>query len=299
MNEQFGDARREELQLLSEIDRQGNVSLSPIMTEPRRDMLAFLVAEGFVADPAVTWHHRQSDTYFILPGESDLERTFNDARIRLLSRALGEQQVSLKLTHRGRVRLSELKQALRAGREREPFGILWDVRHWEQDLQIAILEAREGSPVALAYLDMNGLKQTNDTHGHDAGDLALRTYFQVIASVLGDRGQAYRMGGAADEVLVVLPNCHEQAAVQIVRIACTKLMSERLFPTDPDCLLSLAAGVITSTDPGASPPKLRSVADEEQKRAKQRSKGSAPRPSVIAVNGQDVMMFIEHGAKVE
>ena len=76
-------------------------------------------------------------------------------------------------------------------------------------------------------------------------------------------------------------------------------MNERLFPTDPDCLLSLAVGVITSIDPSASPPKLRSVADEEQKRAKQRSKGTAPRPSVIAVNGQDVMIVIEHGAKVK
>jgi len=132
MNEQFDDARREELQLLSEIDRQGNVSLShsrigdkPFGNEKREH-----VASWFRHD----WHHRQNDTYFILPGESDLERTFNAARIRLLSRALGEQQVNLKLTHRGRVRLSELKQALRAGREREPFGILWDVRHWEQDL---------------------------------------------------------------------------------------------------------------------------------------------------------------------
>jgi hypothetical protein len=56
------------------------------------------------------------------------------------------------------VRCSELKQALRSGREREEFGILCDARHWEQDLQNAILDASYHSPLAVASLDMNGLK---------------------------------------------------------------------------------------------------------------------------------------------
>src|SRR5205807_2245049 len=100
----------------------------------------------------------------------------------------------------------------RSGREREPFGILWDARHWEQDLQIAILDVCASSPLAVAYLDMNGLKLINDTHGHDAGDLALKAYFQVVASTLGDNGQAYRLSCGADEVLVVLPHHDEQSA---------------------------------------------------------------------------------------
>ena len=116
-------------------------------------MIAFLVAEQFVTDPAVEWETDEEDKYFY-----NVEHNLNSTRLRLLSRVLGSHQTALKLTHKGRVRLSELKQALRSGRERDPFGILWDVRHWEQDLQIAIVDAREGSPLALAYLDMNGLK---------------------------------------------------------------------------------------------------------------------------------------------
>jgi hypothetical protein len=58
-------------------------------------------------------------------------------------------------------------------------------------------------------------------------------------------------------------------------------------------LLSIAVGVITCTDPSASPTRLRSAADEEQKRAKLRSKQTTmPRPSVIAVNGKDDMIII-------
>lgn len=50
---------------------------------------------------------------------------------------------------------------------------------------------------------MNGLKVINDTLGHDAGDEAVRTYFGVIAAVIAEVGEAYRVGG--DEVVIVLP----------------------------------------------------------------------------------------------
>src|SRR5262249_9760916 len=138
------------------------------------------------------------------------------------------------------------------------------------------------------------LKQINDDRGHDSGDLALKTYFHAVASVLGDRGQAYRLSGGADEVLVVLPGHAEKAAIQTVQLACRKLLSERLWPTDPYTVLSIAAGLIFCTDPGASPIGLRSAADALQKRAKQRSKQKAPRPSVIAVEGNDDLIIIEH-----
>jgi len=159
------------------------------------------------------------------------------------------------------------------------------------------LEARQESPLAVAYLDMNGLKEFNDTHGHDAGDVALKTYLQAIASVVGDRGQGFRLGG--DEVLVVLPGHDAPAAVRLIELASRKLMSERLEPMGVKSLLSISAGVITSVDPSASPEKLRSAADKVQYRAKQRSKETSPRPSVIAINDRDEMVVINHDAEVE
>jgi diguanylate cyclase (GGDEF)-like protein len=200
------------------------------------------------------------------------------------------------LTHEGRLRLSELRQGLRSGREREPFGVLWDTRHWEQDVQIAVLDAAETSPLSLAYLDMNGLKVINDRHGHDAGDLALKTYFQTVVSALGDGGQAYRLGDKADEELAVLPNCTLERAGQLMRVACARLMEERLWPTDPDALLSIAVGIIATTDPMASPRKLRAHADARQKGAKERSKVTTPRPSVIAVGDERDLIVIQHAA---
>jgi len=76
----------------------------------------------------------------------------------------------LRLTHAGRVRISELKQALRTGRIREQYGILWDGRHLETDLQIAVVDANEHAPLSVAFMDLNGLKSINDLVGHEGVD---------------------------------------------------------------------------------------------------------------------------------
>jgi len=49
MIDKFGDARLEELKLLSEIDRNGELLVSP-SDGPVRDLVAFLVQERFVND---------------------------------------------------------------------------------------------------------------------------------------------------------------------------------------------------------------------------------------------------------
>ena len=71
-------------------------------------------------------------------------------------------------------------------------------------------------------------------------------------------------------------------------------MSERLEPARVSLLLSIAVGVITSSDSSVSPMDLRKAADEVQSRAKERSKKTTPRPSVIAINGQEDMIVIAH-----
>jgi diguanylate cyclase (GGDEF)-like protein len=190
------------------------------------------------------------------------------------------EAVSLTLTHRGRVRLSELKQALRSGREREPLGILWDVRHWETDLEIALLDASPSSPVSVAYLDMNGLKQLNDTKGHAAGDEGLRAYFRSVLSAVGDDGLVYRLAG--DEVLAVLPAVDAVNAVRAMERASRRLMSER-FESLPDLKLSISAGLVCVTEAGAMPVTVRDAADKCQYRAKEESRKHSPRPSVIAL----------------
>lgn len=290
--EPFGDARVAELRLLSWVDQQGEASVPPVAHSPWQDLLVALVSTDLLT--AFSYEHGRQ--YYIssgqgssptmasqsgIAGESLLERYDVIARTSAVERLyLGTGQ-SLRTTHSGRVRMSELKQALRSGRAREPFGILWDARHWREDLQIALIDADSKTPISVGYMDMNGLKALNDQSGHDAGDRGLRIYFQSVASVMADDGQAYRLGG--DEVMALFPRCDARTAAKRLEVACRRLMRDSLADS-ADTLLSLSIGIVSASDPLVAPEAVRSAADHTQYRAKAESKRESPRPSVIATD---------------
>lgn len=53
----------------------------------------------------------------------------------------------------------------------------------------------------ILMLDLNNLKQCNDTQGHDAGDRYIKTASEMIQNIFGKMGNCYRIGG--DEFCVV------------------------------------------------------------------------------------------------
>ncbi|RAU19228.1 hypothetical protein DN062_02875 [Nitrincola tibetensis] len=74
---------------------------------------------------------------------------------------------------------------------------------------------RRGQRLAVAYLDLDGFKEVNDTHGHAVGDQLLVTLAKRMTQVLRDGDTLGRIGG--DEfvaVLVDLPSV--ETSVQIV-----------------------------------------------------------------------------------
>lgn len=60
------------------------------------------------------------------------------------------------------------------------------------------------SDAILCMLDLNGLKYTNDTYGHSAGDEIIASAAKCIAATIGRNSSCYRIGG--DEFAVILHN---------------------------------------------------------------------------------------------
>ena len=58
--------------------------------------------------------------------------------------------------------------------------------------------------VALVFLDLDGLKHTNDHFGHGAGDELIIGAARCIERAFGSQGRCYRIGG--DEFAVILPD---------------------------------------------------------------------------------------------
>lgn len=62
-------------------------------------------------------------------------------------------------------------------------------------------------PMGVIFADMNGLKYTNDHHGHSAGDLLLKNAAMILQNTfIGD--EIYRVGG--DEFLILLQDTDEE-----------------------------------------------------------------------------------------
>ncbi|MPS28536.1 MAG: GGDEF domain-containing response regulator [Alcaligenaceae bacterium] len=65
---------------------------------------------------------------------------------------------------------------------------------------------------ALLYVDIDGFKQVNDGHGHQAGDMLLQAFSQRLRSALRAEDVVARLGG--DEFGVLLCKAADAAAIQ-------------------------------------------------------------------------------------
>lgn len=94
---------------------------------------------------------------------------------------------------------------LRAAALTDPLTGMLNRRAFEQDLARARAHFdRLGEPFAVAMIDLVGLKTINDTHGHIAGDAALRLMAEAIRTGTRADDRGYRVGG--DEFALILPN---------------------------------------------------------------------------------------------
>ncbi len=93
---------------------------------------------------------------------------------------------------------------LRAVALEDPLTRCANRRALDEDLPRAILAARHsGLDLAVAAVDLDGLKAINDERGHPAGDAALLALVDALHRELRDADTLYRAGG--DEFVVVAP----------------------------------------------------------------------------------------------
>lgn len=114
--------------------------------------------------------------------------------------------------------------------------------------------ARRGNALAVAYLDLDGLKQINDTQGHGAGDRALRALGSALTTETRESEMSVRLSG--DEFLCILDTMNTQDVhifLQRVR--------ERVMRAGEGRPLTFSAGIALYGPGVATPGHLIELAD--------------------------------------
>ena len=132
---------------------------------------------------------------------------------------------------------------------------------------------RTAQPLAVVLLDLDGLKQINDRHGHLAGSLAIRRVAEALLGSCRATDTAARFGG--DEFALVLPETGEAAAWHVARGVVDRLATDAEKPN-----LSISVGVAVYPGHGETVEALLNAADvalyETKERRKSRASGLAP-----------------------
>jgi diguanylate cyclase (GGDEF)-like protein len=91
---------------------------------------------------------------------------------------------------------------------------LLNVSTWESEAEVEINRAvRTSSPLAIALIDIDHFKAVNDTHGHLAGDKAIRAVTDALRTQLRAYDLAGRFGG--EEFVILLPHTREVDAINV------------------------------------------------------------------------------------
>ncbi len=130
---------------------------------------------------------------------------------------------------------------------------------------------RYGVPVSLIFLDLDGFKRVNDSHGHLAGSRALFEVGQAIEETVREIDVVSRYGG--DEFTVILPQTGAAGAMIIAERVRANLES-RAFLTGlgQEVRLTASFGVSTFPDHGQTREELIQRADQAMYLVKERGK---------------------------
>jgi len=102
------------------------------------------------------------------------------------------------------VRANRRREDLRRLAIRDPLTGLYNRRHLDEELSIALADRdRNGTVYGLLIFDVDHFKEVNDRHGHATGDQILVELATIIGTTIRTNDRAFRYGG--DEFVILCP----------------------------------------------------------------------------------------------
>ena len=126
---------------------------------------------------------------------------------------------------------------------------LYNRRHLDERLdEMFEHSARLHEPLSVVMFDIDHFKQINDRYGHQAGDIVLTQFAQLLKHVARDIDRAGRYGG--EEFMVLLPGTVLDAGVTFAKRARQEVETHQFEYEGGTLKCTISAGVAAFPHPG-------------------------------------------------
>lgn len=126
------------------------------------------------------------------------------------------------------------------------------------------------SIVAVMFLDLDGFKSVNDTHGHEMGDLLLKNVAQRLTNCIRQSDTVARLGG--DEFIVLLSGTHDINNVVKIADNIIKKLNEDFLINNSIMNIGASIGISIFPDNTTNLDEMLQMADKAMYEAKQHGK---------------------------
>jgi len=163
-------------------------------------------------------------------------RPIYDEQGKLIGRVSAARDISTERKARESLEFQAFHDSLTGLRNRT-----WIMDTLGADLQEA---KKNGSTVALLYIDLDQFKVVNDSLGHDAGDQMLMNIAQRMKSIMGEQDRLGRSGG--DAFMIVLPGINSALEVEQFAEQLSQVVAAEQIIHDRRVVMTISIGISLS-----------------------------------------------------
>ena len=181
-----------------------------------------------------------------------------------------EEELAITVSEQVALGLSnvKLREVLHQQSIIDPLTGLFNRRYMDETLRRELARAaRKSVPLSIILLDIDHFKSVNDTYGHDAGDVVLRSIAHSIQAVVRDSDVVCRFGG--EEFVLLLSECDKEAALKRAeKVLVDMRLLDVWHGTQQIGRVTASIGISTFPEDGADIESLFQAADQAMYTAK-------------------------------